>query len=231
LLGDHAGRIVPGALGDLGLSAEAMDRHITWDIGVEGLGLGLAQALGACFVRQRFSRLVIDCNRAPERPDAIAAVSDGAVIPGNAALTPAQRLARRVEVFEPYHARIAQELDARAAAGQPSVVVALHSFTPVMDGFVRPWRFGVLHAEDSPFSTAVLARLRAEAGPDVVGDNRPYRMDETDYTVPHHARPRGLDYLELEVRQDTIAGDDGQRQVADLLARLLPAALGDLKAE
>ncbi|WP_207801743.1 N-formylglutamate amidohydrolase [Phenylobacterium hankyongense] len=229
MLGDHAGRIIPRALGDLGLSAAAMDRHIAWDIGVEGLGLALAEALGACFLRQRFSRLVIDCNRAPDRPDAIPAVSDGTAIPGNAALTPAERLARRAEVFEPYHARIAQELDARAAHGLPTVVVALHSFTPVMDGFARPWRFGVLHAEDSAFSRAVLAQLRAEAGAEVVGDNQPYRMDATDYTVPHHARPRGLDYLELEVRQDIIAGPEGQRQVADLLARLLPAALRDLR--
>ena len=97
-----------------------------------------------------------------------------------------------------------------------------------MNGFDRPWRFGVLHADDSPYSRAALAWLRAEFGEAVVGDNEPYRMDEVDFTVPHHARPRGLDYLELEVRQDLIAEPAGHAEVAEIVARLLPAALADL---
>ena len=210
------------------MAPEELDRHIAWDIGVAGLGERLAELLGATFIRQRVSRLVIDCNRDPARADAFPEVSDGAPIPGNQGLDPAGRLARIAEVAAPYHAAIAAELDARAARGLPTTLVSLHSFTPRMDGFQRPWRFGVLHAGDSPYSEAVLAQLRAEYGEALVGDNQPYRMDEVDFTVPHHAGGRGLDYLELEVRQDLIAEPAGQAEVAGAVAGVLGLALGDV---
>ena len=228
LLGDHAGCDIPARLGDLGLQNHDLTRHIAWDIGVAGLGGRLADHLGAPFIAQRFSRLVIDCNRDPARPDSIPKISDGSPIPGNHRLTQAERDRRRAEVFTPYHRRITEELDARAALGLPTVVIALHSFTPVMAGVARPWRYGVLHLGDSAFSEAMLARLRAEPDLGLVGDNEPYRMDLVDFTIPHHAIGRGLDYLELEVRQDLLTDEVGQNAVADLLARLLPAALADV---
>jgi predicted N-formylglutamate amidohydrolase len=227
LLGDHAGREIPHALGDLGLPSAERRRHIAWDIGVAGLGRHLSRALGATFIRQRVSRLVIDCNRDPARLDAIPEVSDGTQVPGNRGLTDAQRQARIEEVARPYHAAIAAELDARAAMGRPTTLISLHSFTPRMEGFDRPWRFGVLHAQDSAFSRAVLAHLRAQVGAGLIGDNAPYSMDEVDFTIPHHARPRGLDYLELEVRQDLLARPAGQERIALRLAALLPRALAD----
>lgn len=192
-----------------------------------GLGRRLSNALGATFIAQRYSRLVIDCNRDPSRADSIPAESDGSIIPGNANLAPADRAARIERVFAPYHARIAGELDARAARGLPTWIVALHSFTPAMRGMARPWIFGVLHLGDSAFSRATLAALAAEPDGPVVGDNEPYRMDLVDFTVPHHAIGRGLDYLELEVRQDLLADEAGQQAVAERLARLLPAALAE----
>ena len=228
LLGDHAGREVPPQLGDLGLHRREWDRHIAWDIGVAGLGAMLSEMLDATFIRQRFSRLVIDCNRDPARADAIPEISDGAHIHGNAALTAADRQARFDAVAAPYHAAIAAELDQRVKRRLPTTLISLHSFTPEMNAFARPWRFGVLHAEDSAYSRAVLARLQADLGPDLVGDNQPYRMDEVDFTIPHHCRPRGLDYLELETRQDLITDEAGRREVAERLARLLPEALADL---
>lgn len=227
-MGDHAGREVPRALGDLGVAAAEMERHIAWDIGVAGLGRRLAARLGATFVRQRYSRLVIDCNRDPARADAVCEVSDGTAIPANRDLAPDARAARVAEIFDPYHRAIARQFDARL--DRPGVLVALHSFTPQMGGEGRPWRFGVLHLEDSPLSAATLRRLRAEEAAGEVGDNQPYRMDGTDFTVPHHAHGRGIDYVELEVRQDLIADETGQAAVADLLARVLPLALRDLAA-
>jgi predicted N-formylglutamate amidohydrolase len=227
LLGDHAGRVIPPRLRRLGLREPALSRHIAWDIGVAGLGERLSVALNATFIAQRFSRLVIDCNRDPARADSIPEMSDGTIVPANQALAAAEREARISQIFAPYHARITEELDARAAREQSTIVVALHSFTPTMQGFARPWRFGVLHLGASNYSNAVLARLRTEPGELQVGDNEPYRMDDVDFTVPHHAIARGLDYLELEVRQDLIADAAGQESVADLLARVLPAALED----
>ena len=230
LLGDHAGREIPAALADLGLPDAERSRHIAWDIGVSGLGALLSQALDAPFLSQRFSRLVIDCNRDPARADAIPQVSDGAEVPGNRGLSAAARQARITEVAAPYHAAIKAELDQRQTRGLPTTLISLHSFTPRMNGFDRPWRFGVLHADNSPYSRAVLARLRGDLGEALVGDNQPYKMDEVDFTIPNHAGPRGLDYLELEVRQDLLADPASQAQVAAVVARLLPLALTDVGA-
>ena len=202
LLGDHAGAAFPRALGDLGLPAAARAAHIALDIGVAGLGGRLSERLGAPFITQRYSRLVIDCNRDPARPDSICETSDGVAVPGNQGLGAAARAARAAEVFDPYQLRIAEELD--RWPGAPPILVSLHSFTPVMAGVARPWRFGVLHLPGSRFSLAMLGALRATPACGEVGDNAPYAMDGTDYTVPHHAVGRGLDYVELEVRQDLI---------------------------
>jgi predicted N-formylglutamate amidohydrolase len=155
--------------------------------------------------------------------DAAPAVSDGVAVPGNAGLNEAGLAARRREIYTPYQDAIAAALDARA--GRPTVLVALHSFTPVMQGFQRPWRVGVLHRNDSALSRRMLALLRAELG-EAAGDNQPYAMDGTDNTVPLHADPRGLDYLELEVRQDLLADAAGQDRMAAQIGRLLAAALG-----
>jgi predicted N-formylglutamate amidohydrolase len=220
LIGDHAGRAVPRRLGDLGLPPEAFEAHIAWDIGIAGLGERLARALDATFLRQTYSRLVIDCNRRPEAPDSIPETSDGWTIPGNLDLTPVARAQRRDEIYAPYQAAIAAALDSRQNLGRATLLVSLHSFTPVMKGQARPWRYGVLHRDDSSLSRAMLDLLRRELG-EAVGDNQPYAMDGTDNTVPLHADPRGLDYLELEVRQDLIADPAGQDLAAGLLARLL----------
>jgi predicted N-formylglutamate amidohydrolase len=219
LLGDHAGREIPKSLGDLGLAPESMELHIAWDIGVEGMGRGLAERLDACFIRQRYSRLVIDCNRKPDAADLMPRVSDGVPIPGNAHADVEERLAA---IWRPYHHAIGAALDRRRELGLETALVSLHSFTPQMDGISRPWRYGVLHRQDSSLSSRTLALLQAEFGEEA-GDNRPYALDAKDNTVPLHADPRRLDYLELEVRQDLIAGPEGQAEAAAFIARLLSA--------
>ena len=219
---DHAGRETPEALDRLGLPEAAFDLHIAWDIGAGALTQRLAAALDACCILQRYSRLVIDCNRAPDRPDAAPETSDGTAIPGNQALTAQARADRVQAIHAPYHAAIARELDARQARGLDTVVVFMHSFTPVMGGIARPWHFGVIREEGSRFSKAMLDRLARLHGV-VVGDNQPYAMDGVDYSAPTHALARGLDYLELEVRQDLIVDEAGQARIAQMLqGQLMP---------
>lgn len=222
LTGDHAGIATPSALGDLGLPEAERRRHIGWDIGVAGIGRALSRLLDAPFVEQTYSRLVIDCNRDPAAADAVPEVSDGTAIPVNLGVSDAARAARVAAIHAPYHAAIEQVLDARAGAA--TILIALHSFTPVLGGVARPWHAGVLHdAGDTRFALAVLAGLRGE--PDlVVGDNDPYRMDATDHSVPRHCFPRGLPYLELEIRQDLIATPAQENDWAVRLARLFAAA-------
>ena len=223
LVSDHAGQAIPDTLGDLGVSATERARHIGWDIGIDGVGRGLAEALPAVLIEQVFSRLVIDCNRAPGHPTSIVRESDGTAVPGNQSLCETQSGWREQTILHPYHARIRAELDARAARAQPTCLIALHSFTPVMRGYVRPWHAGILHNRDSRLARIMLDLLRDEGL--CVGDNEPYALTDTsDYTVPEHAERRGLPYIEIEIRQDLIASTIGQAEWAARLARLLPAA-------
>ena len=224
LTADHAGRLLPRRLGDLGVSAAELQRHIAWDIGIAGTSRRLARKLDAFLILQTYSRLVIDCNRSPEVPSAICVLSELTEIPGNRDLTPAQRRRRIEEIFEPYHARILAELERRRAAGRPTVLIAMHSFTPVFKGVARPWHIGVLYNRDPSFAHILHDLLKAE-GDLVVGDNQPYFIsDESDYGIPVHGEGRGIPHVELEIRQDLIAEAHGQEAWAERLARLLPKA-------
>ena len=228
LIGDHAGNRIPAALGTLGLDQAERERHIAWDIGIGGLGPRLAGALDAPFISQTYSRLVIDCNRDPSAPDAMPRVSDGTLIPGNQDLTPAERAARIAEIHAPYQQAIADALARRAASGAETILVALHSFTPSMGGRVRPWHAGVLHhLGNVGVARAMIGRLAAR-GDLVVGDNEPYQMDGTDYTVPRHAYPAQLPYVELEIRQDLLATAAQQEGWSDILFETLSAAAADM---
>jgi predicted N-formylglutamate amidohydrolase len=220
LIADHAGQQVPAALADLGLPQAELDRHIGWDIGIAGVTRALAGLLGAWAIEQTYSRLVIDCNRPPGAPGRFAPVSDHTVVPGNQRLDAAAQEARVREIFDPYHQRISAELDARSVAGTRTILIAMHSFTPAMQGVARPWHAGVLYQRDARFAHALLHALQAE-GDLVVGDNQPYAVsDATDYAIPVHAEARGLAHVELEIRQDLIADSAGQLAWAQRLARV-----------
>ncbi|PKH69964.1 N-formylglutamate amidohydrolase [Stenotrophomonas sp. Betaine-02u-21] len=228
LLADHAGQQVPRSLGTLGLPQAQLDRHIGWDIGIAGTTRALAQRLDAWAIEQTYSRLLIDCNRPLASPTLIPETSDGTMVPGNATLTAAQRQQRIDAIHAPYHARINAELDARRDAARPTLLVMMHSFTPVMNGVQRPWHAGVLYHQDTRFAHPLLRALEEE-GDLVVGDNQPYSVTpSSDYAVPVHGEGRGLVHVELEIRQDLIADEAGQQAWAERLARLFNSLQAEL---
>jgi predicted N-formylglutamate amidohydrolase len=230
LTADHAGRTIPRVLGRLGLPEYELDRHIAWDIGIAGVTERLSETLDATAVLQTYSRLVIDCNRDPAVASSIPEISETTEIPANRNLPAHARAARRREIFEPYHECIRAVLDRRQSAGRRTVFVAMHSFTPVFKGESRAMQVGVLYNRDVRLAAILLELLRAE-GDLVVGDNAPYAVsDVTDYGVPVHAEKRGLPHVEIEIRQDLIAGEAGQAEWATRLARLLRAADALLRA-
>ncbi|MGE5157443.1 MAG: N-formylglutamate amidohydrolase [Gemmatimonas sp.] len=218
---DHYGRLLPKRLGDLGLPESELTRHIAWDIGIAGVAEQLAALLDAHLIAQRYSRLVIDCNRPPDVASSIPLLSEATAIPGNEALSGEARALRRREIFDPYHRRIDAIIDRRRRERRPTVLVSVHSFTPVYAGVARPWHIGMLYHRDSTLPPLLLKALRAEDDL-VVGDNQPYAVsDLTDYTIPVHGEARGLINTGIEIRQDLIADQSGQRAWAERLARIL----------
>lgn len=224
---DHAGRAFPKALGTLGLAPGELDQHIAWDIGIAGLGRRLAQSLDAPFFVTAYSRLVIDCNRRIGDPTSIAQESDRVRVPGNRGLGADDRRRREQEIFQPYHDALMAEIKGRVAAGRIPVVISLHSFTPVMNGFQRPWHVGVLWNKDARMPVPLMRRLAEEPGL-VVGDNEPYSgRDGHGYSIKAHAEALGLAHALLEIRQDLIADERGQDKWAGILHRVLRDVLAN----
>ncbi len=215
----------------LALRRARLVRHIGWDIGIAGVAERLAQMLDAHLIAQRYSRLVIDCNRPPAATSSIPVISEATAIPRNEAISQWEREARRREIFLPYHDRIDAAIDARLHAKRPTVLVSLHSFTPVYAGVARPWHIGALYNRDTVLPRLLLRHLRAE-GDLVVGDNEPYAVNDlTDYTIPVHGEGRGLVNTGIEIRQDLITDHMGQQQWAERLARIFAKIEAELRAE
>lgn len=226
LICDHASNAVPAALAGLGLDDAARSRHIAWDIGAAGVGRMLARALDAPLVLPAYSRLVIDLNRDPDDPTAICVISDRTIVPGNRALTGADRAARVTEIFRPYHDAVTARLDAHVARGRLPALISLHSFTPVIAGWgherqERPWHIGVLFDRDERLARPLLAALGGR-GDLVVGENEPYSArNGHGFSLAHHGEARGLPHVELEMRQDLIANDADAARMAEILAEAL----------
>jgi predicted N-formylglutamate amidohydrolase len=231
LIADHYGRVLPRGLGDLGVVEGELKRHIAWDIGIAGVTERLAKRLDAHLVAQRYSRLVIDCNRPPAAVSSIPVISEDTAIPRNEGISEHERDARRREIFEPYHHRIDAVINGRLHDKRSTVLVSLHSFTPVYAGVARPWHIGALYNRDTVLPHLLLKHLRAESDL-VVGDNEPYAVsDLTDYTIPVHGEARGLINTGIEIRQDLITDQSGQQQWAERLATILAEIEAELRAE
>jgi predicted N-formylglutamate amidohydrolase len=225
LVCEHASSVLPVAAGTLGLSEEALSSHIAWDPGALAISRRLSDKLDALLVYQRFSRLVYDCNRPPESPAAMPEKSEIFEIPGNRDLTVAERYARTSAIYIPFHDRLSAELARRSEKGRETVVVTVHSFTPVYFGQKRAVEIGILHDTDSRLADAMLEGA-AKAGQFRVERNSPYGpQDGVTHTLRLHALPAGHANVMIEVRNDLITNSVDQEVMADYLAGLIADAV------
>lgn len=217
LLCEHAGQAVPAALNRLGLDQATLNSHRGWDIGARDLARGLARRLGAPLVMQRYSRLVIDCNRPPDAPQAITPISDGTEIPGNLHLCAQARAQRVQEIFQPMDDAIE-----RAFMVPRRACFSIHSFTPCFGGHQRPWHGGFLTRATPDTGRALMAAVGARR-PDLnLALNEPYQIeDQTDWFIPRHAERRQLPHCLIEIRNDQIDHEQGVAVWVDLLAQAI----------
>ena len=219
LVCDHASNAVPAHMERLGLDQAELDRHIGWDIGAAMVTRALSALLDAPAYLSGYSRLVVDCNRPVGSPTAMPAVSDGTVVPANQSIAPAEAAARTDAFFRPYHDAIAACLDRAIGFGAVPILVAVHSFTPVFDGFARPWEVGLLYEHDDRLVQPLKEALAALRPGLAIGDNEPYAIvGPSDYSIPVHGQGRGLPHIEIELRQDLIGTQEGAEAWAETLA-------------
>lgn len=231
LVCEHASKSIPRALGALGASPETLDSHAAWDIGALAVARRLSARLDAPLVFQRFSRLVYDCNRPPEAPDAIPEMSEVHAVPGNRNLSDAARRQRIDDIYEPFRAALAALIAARATPARPPVIVTVHSFTRIYFGIARHRAVGILHDRDRRLADAMLEQAET-LGIDNALRNYPYGPDDgVTHTLKEHAIPRGLVNVMIEICNDLISDEAGQQRWADRLARLLETALDSLNIE
>ena len=223
---DHASNRVPPEYGDLGIPDHQLDRHIAYDIGCEPLAEHLSARLGSTAILTRFTRLLIDPNRGEDDPTLIMRLSDGAIIPGNAAVDAAERQHRLERYYRPYHDALGRLIDERLADGQAPILFSLHSFTPEWKGAVRPWHAGLLWDRDPRLARPLIERLSAD-GALFVGDNEPYTGALRHDTMYRHGTMRGLAHALLEIRNDLIADQRGILEWADRLVPILRELASD----
>jgi len=228
ILCDHASNMIPAPLAGLGLAPEDLERHIAWDPGALGVARELSRRIDAPLVAGRVSRLVIDTNRDPSMPDSIPTLSEVTEVPGNIALTEAERMSRVRAVYAPFHDAVGRIVRRKRREGAVALI-GVHTFTPIYKSQHRPWHLGIVFDKDRRLSAPLLQHFRARADL-VVGENVPYSPDDRVYHgLGRHAQPGGLPSVMIEIRNDLVATRQSQAEwserLATAIARALPAAL------
>ncbi len=226
LVCDHAGRHIPRVLSNLGLSANAFDLHIAYDIGAGAVARNLSNFLGAPLVLANYSRLLIDLNRPPEHPGSIVPVSDDILIPGNEGLNEDSRSYRIREIFEPYHNAINQSLKVFLDKGKKPTLISVHSFSPDFGGEPRPWDIGVLWNNDLRVAQPLIELLNSEGLN--VGNNRPYSGHDLGYTLDRHSEEADLPNCAVEINQNQLRDEAGIARWSAILGQALITVLNGL---
>ncbi len=220
LVCDHASCRFPKSLGDMGLDPFARRCHLAVDIGAGPLTEKLAVSLGVTAVLAQYSRLVMDCNRQLMDPSAFLQFGDGTLIPGNRNLHQSDKDLRAEALYWPYHAAVDKQVQRLRNIGPAPAFIAVHSFTPVMNGEARPWEMGVLWDTDTRLRDIFLQDFTAAGFK--VGDNEPYSgKAPQDFTIDHHAEEIGLPHIGIEVRQDLIDDDAGVDKIAKVMHTII----------
>ncbi|MEO0367540.1 MAG: N-formylglutamate amidohydrolase [Pseudomonadota bacterium] len=223
---EHASNYIPPAFSRLGLTAELLEEHISWDFGAREVLEYLCQERGNAAVLCNYSRLMIDCNRPLDVDSSIPEKSEIYPVPGNQNLSEAERNLRVEHIFNPFHAAVLRQVERLKVNHDKFPVVGIHSFTPVFESFERPWKFSVMWKDDSPFTRAVVEHFQQHELANFVGFNEPYSAKTIRaYTTEHYEDVHGLPTVIFEVRQDLLRDQEGVRHWGDIIKQALEVGL------
>ncbi|MDA5095731.1 N-formylglutamate amidohydrolase [Aliiroseovarius sp. KMU-50] len=229
LLCEHASSHIPQQYKDLGLRDEDRLSHAVWDPGARAVSLLLSKALDAPMVASRVSRLVYDCNRPPESPSAMPEKSERIEVPGNRGLSPEERKNRADAIYFPFCTAVTEVIEERNKAGLKTILVTMHSFSPVFHGQHRAVEIGILHDDDSDLADAMLAHT-STLSHRRIERNEPYGPDDgVTHSLKLHGVSRRLPNVMLEIRNDLLKTAADEEAMAEEMLTLLRPALATLE--
>jgi len=214
---EHASNYIPPEYDNLGLEEGFLEQHIAWDIGMEQLTRQLSERLNAPAIIATFSRLLIDPNREEDHPTLVPSQSDNIAIPRNQNLSQDEINKRKELYYHPFHDRADELVKNKITTGRVPLICGMHSFTPQMNGFKRPWHAGMLWNKDPRLAQALIDRLTARSY--IVGDNEPYSGRDLFFTMNRHGDDHGVPHVTIEIRQDQVSDPKGIDKWVDILVQ------------
>lgn len=223
---EHASNRLPAGFG---LDAGLLDLHIAWDPGALPVARYLARRFSAQLWQGRYSRLVVDLNRAVGNQVLMRQRSDGHPIPFNQGLSAQDRAKRVDKYYRPYREGVMEAADALISAHGRCVHICVHTFTPTLAGNERGNDIGLLHDPRWGIERAVCSELREHLDHEtdyVTWFNRPYSGTADGILPAMRLRydPERFVGIELEINQKYAEAPRELRHVAKAIADGLAAS-------
>jgi predicted N-formylglutamate amidohydrolase len=194
-----------------------LNTHWAYDIGIFELIQLLCTQLSCQGAHTNYSRLWIDCNRAPNQNGLIKNSIDGIPLSFNQNLTQKQCLSRLSDVHEAYHCAISSAIKKHST---PPILVSLHSFTPIWNDHIRTMDIGVLFDRDTALAHSCASLLREEGF--FVEMNQPYSgKNGLIYAADRHGTEQNIPYIELEFNQSILCTPERISFVAQKTSNML----------
>ncbi len=227
LICDHASNYIPKKYKNLGLKKNDINRHIGWDIGAKSVARKISNKLNSTLITNEYSRLLIDCNRPFKAKDAFIKKSENTIIPGNLNLSKKEKQIRALKYCIPYRNMIEKIIKDKIKNKIIPIIVAIHSFTPIYKGEVRPWHLGLLYRKDKRMTSLAL-KILAESKLIKTGINEPYKCNLIgDFSIPYFGESNGFPCILFEIRQDLIKKIKGQIYWSNKISNILQKIIFD----
>ena len=218
---EHGGSRVPSSYAGLFRGAQkALDSHRGWDSGALPLARFLARRLRRPLLAVTWSRLFVEANRTPTNPRIWSTFTVG--------LPKEERERILARYWRPHRQAVEAAVAASVRRRSRVVHVAVHSFTPELDGEVRNADIGLLYDSRRKREAALCRRWSANLrhlDPTLrVRHNYPYRGAADGLTTWLRKRHPEARYLgvELEINQ-ALVDAPGWRRLQEQIAKSLGA--------
>ncbi len=230
LVCEHASNYIPAEYKNLGLGVKVRNSHVAWDPGALEVAKYISQKLDAPLVTSCVSRLLYDCNRPPAVKSAVSERSENYDIKGNINLTKDKLDERAEKFYFPFRNALSECLGAHSRRVGNTILVTIHTFTPIFQGRSRSLKIGVLHDSDNRMADGMLSAL-ANLTRLKVERNQPYGpRDGVTHTLKEHGTKRGIANVMLEVRNDLVKTKSQQEEIGELLAKAIVTSSENLNA-